>query len=92
MITPTMKVAGPLMAAALLALSFGGHPAAQESKPVSAVERQRESNRGERMEKVGPTAWRVRPDDTPYDQLEPDLPQIEQEFRNEIVKRAGSQR
>lgn len=39
---------------------------ATAQQPTSAVTAG-QSNRGERMEKVGPTAWRVKPDDTPYD-------------------------
>lgn len=39
---------------------------ATAQQPVSGA-RQGQSNRGERMEQVGPTAWRVKPSDTPYD-------------------------
>ncbi len=48
---------------ATLALGAGGLLAQQSTQSREA----QESNRGERMEKVGPTAWRVRPTDTPYD-------------------------
>ncbi|MGH8630042.1 MAG: hypothetical protein ACREU7_04650, partial [Burkholderiales bacterium] len=34
---------------------------------LAALLAAQESNRGERLEKVGPTAWRVKPSDTPYD-------------------------
>ncbi|MGH9386720.1 MAG: hypothetical protein ACRD2N_20815 [Vicinamibacterales bacterium] len=37
------------------------------STQAPAQERERQSNRSERLEKVGPTAYRVIPTDTPYD-------------------------
>lgn len=46
----------------LTAVTFG-----QQSSGQPAQERERRSNREERLEKVGPTAYRVIPTDTPYD-------------------------
>src|SRR5687767_2977221 len=61
-----------LAAAAALGLTFAvaeWQPAAQEKPQVQEKpqERERRSNRDERLEKVGPTAYRVIPTDTPYD-------------------------
>ncbi len=49
-------------AACALALGVAALAVAQQPRREDP-----ESNRGERMERVGPTAWRVRPQDTPYD-------------------------
>jgi mannose-6-phosphate isomerase-like protein (cupin superfamily) len=49
-------------AAAALALAGGAHG----QQPTNAPEAAR-SNRGDRTERIGPTMWRVRPQNTPYD-------------------------
>ncbi len=71
MIHKVFRVAGLSLAAGAgvaLWLSSGvGAQQQQQQQPKSAVERERRSNREERMEKVGPTAYRVIPTDTPYD-------------------------
>lgn len=59
---PVQHLGHLVCAAAAIWLAAG--LAAQQPTPSSAVTQ--ESNRGERMEKVGPTAWRVIPSDTPY--------------------------
>jgi len=59
---PSSRVA--VVAAAAAALSLAAGLAAQQS---ARAREDQESNRGERMEKVGPTAWRVKPTNTPYD-------------------------
>lgn len=41
--------------------------AAAAAQQPTTGNREGQSNRGERMEQVGPTAWRVKPTDTPYD-------------------------
>jgi len=60
---PLARTVGGLTGAAVTVWLVTG-TAAQQS---SASKEAQESNRGERMEKVGPTAWRVKPIDTPYD-------------------------
>src|SRR5262245_48367603 len=63
------KGAGVMLAGAVALVVSGSEwrPAAQEKPPQTAQEKERRSNREERMEQVGPTAYRVIPTDTPYD-------------------------
>ena len=60
-----------LGAAAALGLTAwlpnGSRPRKRSRSQEKPQERERRSNREERLEKVGPTAYRVDPTDTPYD-------------------------
>ena len=51
---------------AAIALVFLAVPATFSQQPTNAREGAGTSNRGDRMERVGSTMWRVKPSDTPY--------------------------
>ncbi len=62
--TPRFRPFVRLTLAVVAAVGFGVAVTQTQAPPQ---ERERQSNRNERLEKVGPTAYRVIPIDTPYD-------------------------
>ncbi len=62
--TPRFRPFVRLTLAVVAAVGFGVAVTQTQAPPQ---ERERQSNRNERLEKVGPTAYRVVPTDTPYD-------------------------
>ena len=77
------------LAGALLALALGSVPASAQAPqgaegtntPPTGAAKEPRSNRNDRMERIGPSMWRVRPQNTPYDKWfarhKPNMPTFE---------------
>lgn len=84
---PSARVVAVLAGAAAAVSLAAALPAQQSTRAGEA----QESNRGERMEKVGPTAWRVKPTDTPYDRWLEDAKQRIPTFSGLVIQDARSE-